>query len=152
MKPTFKQLVNEAEEPGWPGVRVYKPTEDWAGLGYKHWMLSSTSPDGEMISGVGKTHEEALADYRHQTGTRWPKDSVGESPINENHSAADEAIANAILVSLLDTEVNVTGTLESAEGDPLAGTGATANGVEKVLRRMLADATRAAGPHAHMFT
>ena len=49
-------LANPAKE---RTFREYKPTQDWAGLGYNHWMVATEFANGTPVSGCGATRIEA---------------------------------------------------------------------------------------------
>ncbi len=51
-------------------VRVYKPTQDWAGIGYNHWMI--VSAEGSE-SGVGDTYDAAMSDFLKTTHGQQPR-------------------------------------------------------------------------------
>lgn len=56
-----------------PLIRVYPPTSDWCGLGYKHWLIALTNPrDGIPRSGKGSSFLAAAIDYV----TAWGRDGL----------------------------------------------------------------------------
>lgn len=62
--PTLTGTPITISNPGYSAgiaTRIYQPTEDWAGIGRKHWMIAVIDSDPPR-SGVGDTIEEAWAD------------------------------------------------------------------------------------------
>ena len=50
-------------ERNYTNVNVYEPIKDWAGIGYKHWMVAI--PDScPPRSGVGRTLNQAYANLK----------------------------------------------------------------------------------------
>lgn len=45
-------------------LRVYRPTRDWAGIGYSHWMVALTNSADKMPRcGVGHSLRAAMLDF-----------------------------------------------------------------------------------------
>ena len=53
-------------------VRVYKPEQDWSGLGYKHWLVVAIGKSGSRAEGAGRDFKSAFVELaNHSEHLRW---------------------------------------------------------------------------------